>query len=344
MFIHSSSVLEKNERFLIPILGVFDMVACVAGSSFALMINFHYYIFRWDIICRLFWTFNKFTSLSSAFMLLVIAVQRYCAVCKPFGWQLNNSRGKYVVVGNIALSLVLALPCLYLIGVNKKIVEYKSINITVYECGIDGNNDRYDKIYSMTLFLVCFTGIMALSILYILIVRTVYKQEAFKERRRIGKRKQAIPLARINIISKSETISGTSESEIGNEKDKSALKSTDGSRCFEVSCRNGPKQDKASGSLKNFKNVLERVSRKNKISLMFLFITVLFVVSYFPRITLMILESTNEKFWDQLTESHFVILTIIYKVYLINNIVNPIIYFIFDTPFRKACRALFKRR
>lgn len=330
-----SKIMHK--RFFIPILAVLDMAACIVGSSFALSINFNFYTFRIDAMCRLTWTLNKFTSLSSGLMLLVIAVQRFRKVCRPFGWQLNRTRCIYAVSCIVVLSIVLASPCLYLIGVDQHITKYRNSNITVFVCGIDSNVDRkYDTVYSMVLLIICFVGIIALSLLYGFILKTIYKQEA------IWKKKPTYGMKAASVVSQvTKIVTVTDESETCNDiklettttrlpKSAIAIGGDHQISAFRTS-------DSPNSSLKN---IVQQILRKHKTSIMFLSITVLFAVSHLPRIVLMILESKNEKFWDQLSGPQLRFCLFLYRVYLVNNILNPAIYSVFDKSFRKECKSL----
>ncbi|CAC5390076.1 unnamed protein product [Mytilus coruscus] len=79
-------------------------------------------------------------------------------------------------------------------------------------------------------------------------------------------------------------------------------------------------------------------TRKHRFSFMFFLITILFCISYLPRIALMIIESAIANFWDNLTDEEYVISLCFYRGHLLNTVVNPVIYLVFDTDFRSSCK------
>ncbi|XP_052086632.1 5-hydroxytryptamine receptor-like [Mytilus californianus] len=79
--------------------------------------------------------------------------------------------------------------------------------------------------------------------------------------------------------------------------------------------------------------IFSRIKPKHRFSIMFFLIILLFFITYFPIIALMIIESVITSFWDTLTNAEYVVVLCIYRGYLMNNVVNPVIYLIFDTIF-----------
>ena len=78
----------------------------------------------------------------------------------------------------------------------------------------------------------------------------------------------------------------------------------------------------------------------HRCSWMFMLITVVFVLSFIPRITIMVMESLNINFWNELTDSEIVLYLFFYRVYLLTNITNPFFYGVFDKGLRRELRIL----
>jgi len=70
-------------------------------------------------------------------------------------------------------------------------------------------------------------------------------------------------------------------------------------------------------------------------------ITVIFVITYIPKVTLMIVESQNANFWLTMSAEEFTGYRFLYTFYIINNIVNPFIYGFFDVKFREELKIFF---
>ena len=63
---------------------------------------------------------------------------------------------------------------------------------------------------------------------------------------------------------------------------------------------------------------------------MFIIITIAFVVSFIPKLVMMILESANSDFWVTLSDQQLCGYMILYSIYIFNNFLNPFIYGFMD--------------
>lgn len=85
----------------------------------------------------------------------------------------------------------------------------------------------------------------------------------------------------------------------------------------------------------------ERKTRKAKTSLMFLFITAIFFLSYIPHFILKIAALVIKDFHASLSFSAEVVYHLFVWCFFINNVANPIVYLIFDMNFRSNVKALY---
>lgn len=81
----------------------------------------------------------------------------------------------------------------------------------------------------------------------------------------------------------------------------------------------------------------------NKLTLMFFIITLLFMVSFLPKVILLNIEGIYQDFWENVSDVQRLLFTFFYQMYIINNIVNPFIYAFMDSQFRDDTKAMFKR-
>lgn len=77
-------IKERGERYFIPLLASVDFVACFTSSAFYIMDNTYFFDYPSDIICRILTFSQTFVPGISAHILVIICVQRYLLVCKPF--------------------------------------------------------------------------------------------------------------------------------------------------------------------------------------------------------------------------------------------------------------------
>jgi hypothetical protein len=94
-------------------------------------------------------------------------------------------------------------------------------------------------------------------------------------------------------------------------------------------------------------SVKQRKERKNqrvvyKFTLMFMLITIIFLVCYFPQVIIALLEARIPNFWEEFSDSARAGVLFLSRVYIINYIANPIIYAFLDEKFAKEIKSLFK--
>ncbi|XP_052058956.1 neuropeptides B/W receptor type 1-like [Mytilus californianus] len=79
-----------------------------------------------------------------------------------------------------------------------------------------------------------------------------------------------------------------------------------------------------------------------KFTLMFMAITIIFLISFIPKIFFMVMEGRDSEFWEKLSSSERAGLRFLYRLYILNNVVNPFIYAFMDMKFRKEAKKLIK--
>lgn len=116
----------------------------------------------------------------------------------------------------------------------------------------------------------------------------------------------------------------------------------------EPNSRVGFEESKTTEANQNaFKSSAKRRKEQNnkkavhKFTLMFMLITVIFLICYIPKVTIMLLEARNTKFWEEFSDSGRVGVLFVYRMYIINNITNPIIYAFLDNQFSREINRLF---
>lgn len=124
-------------RFLMT-LATCDLLTCavVMPVELAMMTNF----FQWDIdwLCKCFRLFSYSVSNVSNLTLLIIAVERYRLVCKPWTPKFSDSVSKRLCAANVVVSILTALPMFFMYG-RKAIPLYKIQNAT------SNNSTMYSK-------------------------------------------------------------------------------------------------------------------------------------------------------------------------------------------------------
>ncbi|CAG2233739.1 CD184 [Mytilus edulis] len=174
---------KTDDRYFIPCLSLVDMIACSIGATYAISMNFNPFNFRSDLICKLVWFLHQSISFSSALLLLAIAVQRYIKVSRLVNSSMSLRSKRFTITSILIGSTIISVPCLVLYGRDEVLLKNENRTITGYNCGTVPNvNQKFLFGYSVTLLLMCLSGIFALIILYSLILSKIFKQESFRKK------------------------------------------------------------------------------------------------------------------------------------------------------------------
>ncbi|XP_061181593.1 neuromedin-U receptor 2-like [Saccostrea echinata] len=357
----------RDDRYFIPHLAVMDLCACIVGVGYAMALNIIPLRFQGDELCKILWFASQATTMCAAFMLLVIAIQRYLKVVRPFKKQMTIKTKHFALVAIILLSIVLSLPCFMFYG--EITIINSQLNLKGSRCGASPNSDRTALfLYNTILFVIVVGGLITISVLYIMIGRTIYRQH--KYRRRISSATSAVKR------SNRDSMEWNPPSESGGgvpPRNKPQRDSLDFDSPFLDSLTEAPPSpvtpvNEESSPLQNstflsvpmtttekirssfteiqkkaFNSAIPTVRKHfgtHRCSWMFMLIAVVFVLSFIPRITLNVLESVDHHFWHKLTDREIAFYLFLYRFYLVNNISNPFFYGLFDRALRKELRKI----
>jgi len=384
---------NKEERFFIPWLAFMDACSVCVGSSFGIYINFWPYNARNYILCTLLWTITKVFVLSGAFLLLVIAVQRYLKLCRPFGTQMNMKWKVVSLTLSLILGILLASPVPYFYGVSS--IQESTSSLTYHMCGekLELQSSWELLIYKVILSTFALVGIIIISILYGAVSKRIYKQILFRRKsykgfkvfvsvsdvedksnfeyssktQEMNSDEQEVttgesimtnslqPYSPKKMENVSDSILNATEKTQSPEEDNvekdsqlifgytptdntiNAVSGNNKSCCTTASsCENLTKKKV---NLKRTSNDIKKNTTPfsaYRYSLIFVCITIVFLVSFIPRIVVMILESLVDNFWLNLSYSEYAGYLVLHQMYLLNGFFNPLIYAIVDPRFREA--------
>lgn len=399
---------HRTDRFFIPYLAVSDALSCIVGSGFGLALNLLPIRFSGDALCKGLWFLTKWSTLVSALMLLLIAIERYKKVCKPFGPQMTPLAKQLSMIALFVVSAILTFPTVFFhgeISFPARGTSHLTGNIfyliSICHCYIDiyyykeyyfyfflfftyawfyskrlfsafafqkvpvdgffycflgyrcGRNtfltslEGYFTTYNVVLSAVAFTGITAVTVLYVFVGKTIFKQTKFRSRFASSPRKSYIsPKSDSGVVSDGNDDVFLENSVKGNEENKARkdsadsfystddeLESTDADLPRQKSSNNPRKK-----SIISHVYTVSQVLRKFKISILFMCITLVFILTFTPRLVIMISEATNKGYWSGLTDNQIRASLFFYRFYIVNNIVNPFLYAAFDSRFKQEVK------
>lgn len=362
-------IKERGERYFIPLLGILDLIGCLTSPSYFIMYNEYLYIYPSTPACRILAFLQICIPGISAHTLLLISIQRYTLVCKPFGPKMTHF-WKRVLFGIICfISFAYSAPLLTTAGVFTDKVTYMNHNVTSEMCKFSGERSLLISIYFMLLFLIMIANIVVTAGLYIPVLRRA--KFSFRSR----KVKYEIN-GDGNVDSKTETWQATRTSDVTTQykmKSKAIIElktgeiKSDGpnhqrNAKFDIlatSCEQPETtaiQYDVSNTVednvkdyrkpeKNYKKPKARcMSAQRRVSTMFFYLIVAYVLSYTPPLIILILEYTLDDFAiHTMSKSEMALQTYFSQAVFLNHIVNPFIYGFFDTKFKKQINVCRKR-
>lgn len=345
----------STHRCFILVLAFYDFFACIVGAPWTIAESFYAYSYFDEVSCKIFRFILYYTCIASSLTLVLIAFERFRKICTPLKSQFSVKMAKkalFIVAGII--SSLSACPAFVFYG-----------NATI-ETGLNGTTgircfimDTYEHelsdwplAFNVYLLLLAFASTVSMSICYIGIARQVSKMgtENISKRIQATVRPSQCELSSCNSdLEESEIVSAYQQSKV--HPNLSETPST-GSKKSEKQSSNGMK-----ASLRNIntvrarsskwaKKVLHRLSSSSgkktlRVTKMLTLVTIVFVMSYLPHLTLMI--------WSMILGprgQHKLPTDNVYKLlfysFLVNNLVNPFIYAAMDLKFRRELKNLLK--
>ncbi|XP_060072057.1 P2Y purinoceptor 12-like [Ylistrum balloti] len=346
----------REDRYFIPLLALVDLLSCVVSSGTGIYAQTYPLIFDNDFGCKMAAFLGILFAGLSANFLVIIAVERYLKVCKPFRRQMTILTKKIAFIVMIAISLVCSIPSLGIYRVEEVPMKMKGgFKIQTWKC-IDTKDKEHatgHMIYKIALFVITMIKFVVLVVCYSNISFIIFKQRKYRHRmgsitsngstsvscshkdEEVQLKTPAVKeeFEHVKVVTKKEFERKIQHPLVGNKTHK--RKVTDPERC-------NRKQSvvSATGSLRRKGSVVDR--QGIRLTLIFILVTIIYIITYGPKVWLMLEQTVNRHFWSSIPPSQLVFYRFLHTFYIFNNIVNPIVYGIMDRRFRSDLRSCFK--
>ncbi|OWF46624.1 cholecystokinin receptor type A-like [Mizuhopecten yessoensis] len=327
--------IKIDDRIFILALAAVDIVVCVTGPAFSLTRNILPVAFYGNVVCKTLWFFTKAMNAVSVELVLVIGVERYLKICRPFGVQMNSKAKMIILVASVIICFVGHTPIFFFYG--QIPVINISRNITGHRCG--RIHDEHESslsdtgyLYLLVIFVLAVGTLGLIVLLYVMIGRRIYKR--IKRRAKSSPSKSSEPDPASEAISTTTTENDTNSSREVNSVRKSNLPSN-------ASIQKGGHSKRRRTSSVSIKNWRE----KHRYSLMFLLIAGICVVMYIPTLIVNLAVNLDSVYFWNYTSPHLRQLYLyFFQVYIVNHVVNPFIYGYFDSAFRTEVKQILCKR
>lgn len=211
IFIYGLKLRGLKERYFIPILALADLLAVCETSGFNISYNFNPVEYSHQQLCKWSWFFGYLASCTSIFLLVVIAIQRYLKICRPFGSQMTLKWKRVAVLCSLLLATIISIPIPLTYGLDPAYSE--QYNVTGSACRRLTQENRLLSLgHAIVCNIIVFVFVWLLVVLYTLIGRRIYAQI-----HQWDKRKKS------NTMSKEENPTKANDPEAANKTNKQTM-------------------------------------------------------------------------------------------------------------------------
>ena len=339
LFFFRRKARTDTASFFIMTLAVIDWIVCLAISLTFVELT-SVYSFKSDVGCKLYVFSKFFTTFFSALVLLAIAAYRYRKICCPFKRQLSLKGAKITVGCNVVFALIFSVPQFFLFGtVSDHLVNDYNVTVIGFDCGMKVFHDQlivFNAFMSYAYAGVFVIAFGALIVMYSLQGRAITKFNKDHLTLKLDGRQLSKSQSLDRDINSSVTFKTTraehNENDISNETVLlTYMARTDQSKTDSLEVVKRSRQN-INYSVKE-KHLSVNISNA-KITVIFLIITVCFMCSFLPYLSYSLWRSFTVEKTDAFTRQTISV-QICLNSYLINSVVNPIVYGFFHVEFRQ---------
>uniref|UniRef100_A0A8W8LB71 G-protein coupled receptors family 1 profile domain-containing protein n=1 Tax=Magallana gigas TaxID=29159 RepID=A0A8W8LB71_MAGGI len=314
---------NKEDRYFIPFLAFADLSASIVCGSFGIALNMMQARFNYNSLCKVWWFFAAYTTFCSIFLLLIIAIHRYLKIFRLQRKQMTLKWKRFAMCLVLIIAFALSAPMTYFYGS----VSFKNEkeNIVGLRCSrLKTTHKLASQIFGGIAVLTIIIVIFSFICLYLRIGYTIIKHFKYSKKQKTynntEKPRQNNKRKGVNSCSNGRLRNMDTElkSLSSNEEVLAASRTGDAKQSVFMTCAKRRKQNR-------------RVV--HKITLVFMLITVIFLICYIPKVIIMLLEARNARFWEEFSDSGRAGVLFLYRFFIINNIINPVIYAFMDKTF-----------
>ena len=312
---------HRHQRYFVPYLAAVDLLsAAYNGAGKISLYSMALQVVN-DDLCKAGHVLGFILNSFSFWLLFTIALQRFLLICKP-----NvhfTAAKKYIVLG---IGFVLSASC----GVVR--VEFAGItnftvpntNFTGTKCSLTANHhgSSGQKLYTTILFVTSLATVVTIAVLYGFVIKKIKSVSNRMLRHSVS------------VTSQSTSESECKMSHSGSGKEERSLSVSSGSTLR----RNRLESTKSDASMK----MRRKRTDKTRITYMFVFITVIALVTSVPRLVIERIEANNEAFFFSLPKVARQFYMLFHGLYILNNALNPLVYGFFDAVFKKKFKKWYK--
>lgn len=326
----------SNHRIFILWLAAVDFFSCTVSIPFEMYDIRYRYTFTASWTCKVFRFLNHAASVSSGFLLGLIALERFRKACQPTSSQMTVKQARISCIVTLLISSILAVPAIVIYGAN--VSETFHPGIVGSDCTSLTKYKSYFKIYSGALLLFSTCVFVMCIIVYIFVGKVLYRQMQFRKKAQL-RRNKLNALSSISLNAHCSTAKLTNGSvasldKIEIEEDPSSINNDH----LRVN-----KNNSGNNSGSQVQKRKTKISRSRRITLMFLVATSVSYLGYLPNTVFSVIKALNTEMFNAIALELGASVYIFLRLYFISNVTNPIVYSFMDERFREECWMYYRR-
>lgn len=400
LYVYKTKYSSSNCRTFVLFLSAVDLFSAGIVIPFEILVLTKEYIFRYESICKLSVFLNTWPTLTSGFLLLAIATDRYRKVCKPFNWQVSHSAARIMcfLTALVGVAFSWISPIIY--GIQER--QHEKYPVVVSECvETEAWKKTVFPLINNVSFALLFLGALSgIIVMYCFIA--VHVQRHIKKKTALGGKRGAyavepleaseltimsgkVVVKRLDHINHHKIYKQEAESsddmfcsshsadtnvvksgDVGSEPEKSSLvmcsiddhvelkdsnqRKSMISRMFSFG-RSSLALTKSLSAASNKGNINLTSKRekhgqlkKHRTAFIMFLISLGFIVSYLPLLCILLIRTTDSTFVPSLSDEGRTAYKFFLRSYYLNCAINPVIYGLWDSRFRKHTKLLVCRK
>lgn len=320
---------KSSTHYFIINLAALDLLTVLIGMPTEIADLRFPYMFYATAACKILRTVESLSTMGSIITLMAVAIDRYNRVCK-YGKQMTTKRARRICYIAVLIGVITCWPAAIVFG--KKTVDVDIPGANAVDCSTDDSmkGTIYPLLYYGSLFLYFVVCVVFFTVVY---ARLIFYIKNKKKKGRLSKKGVSYSDKKFASTSVTDT-DESSLSTIGKEQTKETT--------------TVPSERKKSDIAPQKYGVNATVKyqiRTSKTTVMLGIVTVVFVLSFLPFLTVMVVRNIVKNFEQLLSPTAEIFYKFCLKSYFINNAVNPVIYSFLNIQFRQDVKKLlfFKR-